>query len=162
MTRHRYGNIAQYLEAIHSSIRIKNKEKKKIPRGDHTELLLECYYRLNDSNKRLKEFLFHEHSRFDTDVVVSSLRLNDRNEIALRIASEQKRHDLELLILIEDREDYETATQRVLMIRPLEDALKHAQTFASILLRHVPESATDMLIELFRLSSSNSTLCVVR
>ena len=163
MTRHRFGNIAQYLEAMHLSdnkskeSKMKKKrrrKKKKIPRSDHTELLMECYYRLNDSNRRLEEFLYNTDSRFDLDVVVSSLRLNDRNEIALLLASQRERHDLELLILIEDRQDYEIATKRVLSIRPLEEALKHARRFASTLLRHVPESATDMLIELFRLSGT--------
>ena len=48
MTRHRFGNIAQYLEAMHLSdnkskeSKMKKKrrrKKKKIPRSDHTELL---------------------------------------------------------------------------------------------------------------------------
>ena len=154
----------RYLEAMHlpdnkdkeskMKKRRRRRRKKKTPRSDHTELLMECYYRLNDSNRRLEEFLYNTDSRFDLDVVVSSLRLNDRNEIALLLASQRERHDLELLILIEDRQDYEIATKRVLSIRPLEEALKHARRFASTLLRHVPESATDMLIELFRLSGT--------
>ncbi len=144
-----------------SKMKKKRRRKKKIPRSDHTELLMECYYRLNDSNRRLEEFLYNTDSRFDVDVVESSLRLNDRNEIALLLASQRERHDLELLILIEDRQDYEIATKRVLSIRPLEEALKHARIFASTLLRHVPESATDMLIELFRLSGTWCSSVVV-
>jgi len=150
MTRHRFDNIAQYLEAMHSS----KTTREKIPRSDHTELLLECYYRLNDNNKRLEEFLFNQDSNFDVNVVVSSLRVNDRIETALRLASQRERHDLELLILIEDREEYESATKRVLKIRPIEEALRQAQTFASKLLRYIPESTTDMLIELLTTSTN--------
>ena len=126
------GNIARYLEALHSS------HRTKVARKDYTELLLECYYRMPNDD-RLKQFLFKNKDSvsYDVDFVASSLRLNNREEIALMLATQFKRYDLEILILIEDLSQYENVTKRIVQIRPLSEALNQAKMFASRLLRHV-------------------------
>ena len=87
------------------------------------------------------------------DVVVSSLRLNDQNEIALLLASQRERHDLELLILIEVV-GIMKLQQTNLSIRPLEEIKACSNICIDTFETRSRIYPGAMLIELFRLSGT--------
>ncbi|CAG8559847.1 5223_t:CDS:10 [Funneliformis caledonium] len=120
----RIHNLVNYLQELHSH---------GLANSDHTTLLLNCYTKLKDV-ARLDQFIKTDNElKFDLETAIKVCRQAGYYEHAVYLAKKGDEHDLYLKIQIEDVKDYENA---------------NLQKYGKILLNHLPEPTTKLLIDL--------------
>lgn len=132
-------NLTTYLQALHRS---------GSATADHTSLLLNCYTRLRDT-KQLDEFIMSKDGAVDCDVElgVRVCRSAGYFDHALALAAKHKLHHHHLAILIDDKKDY-VAALRYISTLELEEAKANVLRYGSVLLSHVADDTTELLIRL--------------
>ncbi|KAF9191262.1 hypothetical protein BGZ49_003569 [Haplosporangium sp. Z 27] len=143
----RIYNLTSYLQELHSS---------GLANADHTTLLLNCYTKLKDV-KRLDEFikasLFHNSQStdsdltFDLETAIQVCRQAGYYEHAVYLAEKFDEHDLYLTVQIDDVKQYDRALTYMRRLGPIE-ADKNLQKYGKVLLTHLPEQTTQLLIDL--------------
>ncbi|XP_059057678.1 vacuolar protein sorting-associated protein 11 homolog [Achroia grisella] len=127
-----------YLEELH---------KKGHATEDHTTLLLTCYVKIDqhDQQGKLKEFINSKDRAidFDVDVAIKVVRQVSVDD-ALSLASNNKRHDWYLKIMLEDKKEYSSALQYMLDLE-FEDAEFYMKKYGHTLIQHEPEESTKFL-----------------
>ncbi|GBC08910.1 hypothetical protein RclHR1_08490004 [Rhizophagus clarus] len=134
----RIHNLVNYLQELHSH---------DLATPDHTTLLLNCYTKLKDV-ARLDQFIKTDSKlNFDLETAIKVCRQAGYHEHAVYLAKLGEEHDLYLKIQIEDTEDYENALEYIRNLGPIE-ANRNLQKYGKILLNHLPEPTTELLIDL--------------
>ncbi|XP_066993542.2 vacuolar protein sorting-associated protein 11 homolog [Anabrus simplex] len=127
--------LTTYLQALH---------KQGLATGDHTTLLLNCYTKLNNTEK-LKEFIMTKDREVDFDVEIAiKVCRNASPEDALILARKHHKHDWYLKIQIEDRACYEEALQYIASL-DFEEAESMMKKYGNVLLQNTPAEATQFL-----------------
>ncbi|KAF9585904.1 hypothetical protein BGW38_000136 [Lunasporangiospora selenospora] len=133
----RIYNLTSYLQELHANT---------LANVDHTTLLLNCYTKLKDV-KRLDEFIKNANLTFDLETAIQVCRQAGYPEHAVYLAEKFEEHDLYLTVQIDDVKDYDRALAYMRRLGPLE-ADKNLQKYGKVLLTHLPERTTELLIEL--------------
>ncbi|CAD7089452.1 unnamed protein product [Hermetia illucens] len=131
--------LTDYLEALH---------KQGQATADHTTLLLNCFTRLDFTDK-LKDFLSNDGNPdiiFDLDVAIKVCR-NASIDLALSLAKRNQKHDHSISILLEEMHAYEEALEYISNL-PLNCAEKSLRKYGSILMEHSPDHTTELLKKL--------------
>ncbi|XP_042231236.1 vacuolar protein sorting-associated protein 11 homolog isoform X2 [Homarus americanus] len=133
------NNLTTYLQALH---------KSGSATADHTSLLLNCYTRLRDT-QQLDEFIMSKDGAVDCDVElgVRVCRSAGYYDHALALAAKHSLHHHHLAILIDDKKDY-VAALRYISTLELEEAKANVLRYGSVLLSHVADETTELLIRL--------------
>lgn len=131
-------NLTIYLKALH---------EKGLASTDHTNLLLLCYTKLNDSEK-LENFIKTERNiKFDIEKAIKICRSSGNSRLALYIAQRYEDFDSSIQIQIEDLEDYDEAIDFLdKMIRI--ESLSFVEKYGGILMTHSPEKMTQLLLKI--------------
>ncbi|XP_063984513.1 vacuolar protein sorting-associated protein 11 homolog [Diachasmimorpha longicaudata] len=131
-------NLTTYLQALH---------KESQATEDHTTLLLNCYTKLNHTDK-LKEFIMTKDREmdFDVDIAIKVCR-QASPEDALLLAKKHKKHEWYLRIQIEDKNEYRAALEYMETL-DFEEADANMKKYGSILIANVPTEATQFLKKL--------------
>ncbi|KAG0374879.1 hypothetical protein BGX24_009819 [Mortierella sp. AD032] len=148
----RIYNLTSYLQELHSS---------GLANADHTTLLLNCYTKLKDV-KRLDEFIKTDSDlTFDLETAIQVCRQAGYYEHAVYLAEKFEEHDLYLTVQIDDVKQYDRALAYMRRLGPVE-ADKNLQKYGKVLLTHLPEQTTQLLVDLCsgslaRIGSSSPT-----
>lgn len=135
----RIHNLVDYLEELHD-------HHKATP--DHTILLLNCYAKLKDV-KKLEEFIKSPGDlKFDLDTAISMCRQGGYYDQAAYLARKHDEHQLVVDILIEDCKRYAEAMAYIWRLEPA-TAYENLMKYATVLLEHCPEDATELFIEYY-------------
>ncbi|XP_060804733.1 vacuolar protein sorting-associated protein 11 homolog [Amyelois transitella] len=130
--------LVLYLEELH---------KKGYATEDHTTLLLTCYVKIDqhDQQGKLKEFINSKDRAidFDVDVAIKVVRQVSVDD-ALSLATNNKRHDWYLQIMIEDKKDYSRALDYMVELE-FEDAETYMKKYGHTLIQHEPVESTKFL-----------------
>ncbi|CAL4072132.1 unnamed protein product, partial [Meganyctiphanes norvegica] len=131
--------LTKYLQALHQS---------GAATADHTSLLINCYTRLRDT-QQLDEFIINKNGAVDCDVElgVRVCRSAGYFDHALALAAKHDLHHHHLAILIDDKKDYVAALRYITTLQ-FEEAKENVLRYGSVLLTHVPDETTDLLIKL--------------
>ncbi|XP_046409664.1 vacuolar protein sorting-associated protein 11 homolog isoform X1 [Neodiprion fabricii] len=128
-------NLTTYLQALH---------KQGQATGDHTTLLLNCYTKLNHTEK-LKEFIMTKDREVDFDVEIAiKVCRQASSEDALLLATKHGKHEWFLRIQIEDKAEYKGALEYIATL-DFEEAESNMKKYGSVLIEHVPNEATQFL-----------------
>ncbi|XP_046491290.1 vacuolar protein sorting-associated protein 11 homolog isoform X2 [Neodiprion pinetum] len=128
-------NLTTYLQALH---------KQGQATGDHTTLLLNCYTKLNHTEK-LKEFIMTKDREVDFDVEIAiKVCRQASSEDALLLATKHGKHEWYLRIQIEDKAEYKGALEYIATL-DFEEAESNMKKYGSVLIEHVPNEATQFL-----------------
>ncbi|XP_076184053.1 vacuolar protein sorting 11 [Ptiloglossa arizonensis] len=128
-------NLTTYLQALH-----KNGQATE----DHTTLLLNCYTKLNHTDK-LKEFIMTKDREVDFDVEIAIKVCRQASpEDALFLAQKHGRHEWYLRIQIEDKQEYEKALEYIGTLE-FEEAESNMKKYGNILIENVPNESTQFL-----------------
>ncbi|XP_011305315.1 vacuolar protein sorting-associated protein 11 homolog [Fopius arisanus] len=131
-------NLTTYLQALH---------KESQATEDHTTLLLNCYTKLNHTDK-LKEFIMTKDREVDFDVEIAIKVCRQASpEDALLLAKKHKKHEWYLRIQIEDKNEYKTALEYMETLN-FEEADDNMKKYGSVLITNVPSEATQFLKKL--------------
>ncbi|KAF9197012.1 hypothetical protein BGZ50_002723 [Haplosporangium sp. Z 11] len=134
----RIYNLTSYLQELHSS---------GLANADHTTLLLNCYTKLKDV-KRLDEFIKTDSDlTFDLETAIQVCRQAGYYEHAVYLAEKFEEHDLYLTVQIDDVKQYDHALAYMRRLGPVE-ADKNLQKYGKVLLAHLPEKTTQLLVDL--------------
>ncbi|KAG0324131.1 hypothetical protein BGZ99_002190 [Dissophora globulifera] len=134
----RIYNLTSYLQELHSS---------GLANKDHTTLLLNCYTKLKDV-KRLDEFIKTDTDlTFDLETAIQVCRQAGYYEHAAYLAEKFDEHDLYLTVQIDDVKQYDRALAYMRRLGPHE-ADKNLQKYGKVLLTHLPEKTTQLLVDL--------------
>ncbi|KAF9438731.1 hypothetical protein BGZ76_005463 [Entomortierella beljakovae] len=134
----RIYNLTSYLQELHS---------RGLANADHTTLLLNCYTKLKDV-KRLDEFIQNDRDlAFDLDTAIQVCRQAGYFTHAAYLAEKFNEHDLYFAVQLDDQKNYESALSYMRRLGPAE-ADKNLQKFGKVLLTHLPEKTTQLLIDL--------------
>ncbi|GJJ78227.1 vacuolar protein sorting-associated protein 11 [Entomortierella parvispora] len=134
----RIYNLTSYLQELHSS---------GLANADHTTLLLNCYTKLKDV-KRLDEFIKTDSDlMFDLETAIQVCRQAGYYEHAVYLAEKFEEHDLYLTVQIDDVKNYEKALAYMRRLGSKE-ADKNLQKYGKVLLTHLPEKTTQLLVDL--------------
>ncbi|KAG9302922.1 hypothetical protein G9A89_022339 [Geosiphon pyriformis] len=134
----RIHNLVNYLQELHSH---------NLANADHTTLLLNCYTKLKDV-ARLDQFIKTDNElTFDLETAIKVCRQAGYYEHAVYLAKKFDEHDLYLKIQIEDVKDYENALEYIRKLGPFE-ADRNLQKYGKVLLNHLPQASTTLLIDL--------------
>lgn len=128
--------LTSYLEELHRVGRAS---------ADHTTLLLNCFTRLDETN-RLKDFLQNDRNpdlMFDLDAAIKVCR-NASEEQALALAKRNNRHHYSISILIEDLKDYKQALTYIEML-DFQDAEENLMKYGCVLMEQCPKETTALL-----------------
>lgn len=135
----RIHNLVDYLEELHD-------HHKATP--DHTTLLLNCYAKLKDVQK-LEEFIKSPGDlKFDLDTAISMCRQGGYYDQAAYLARKHNEHELVVDILIEDCKRYAEAMAYIWRLEP-SLAYQNLMKYATVLLEHCPEDATQLFIDYY-------------
>lgn len=135
----RIHNLVDYLEELHD-------HHKATP--DHTILLLNCYAKLKDV-KKLEEFIKSPGDlKFDLDTAISMCRQGGYYDQAAYLARKHNEHELVVDILIEDCKRYAEAMAYIWRLEP-SIAYENVMKYATVLLEHCPEEATQLFIDYY-------------
>ncbi|XP_054007633.1 vacuolar protein sorting-associated protein 11 homolog isoform X2 [Hylaeus anthracinus] len=127
--------LTTYLQALH-----KNGQATE----DHTTLLLNCYTKLNHTDK-LKEFIMTKDREVDFDVEIAIKVCRQASpEDALLLAQKHGRHEWYLRIQIEDKHEYEKALEYIATLE-FEEAESNMKKYGNILIENVPKESTQFL-----------------
>lgn len=130
--------LTMYLQALH---------KQGLATEDHTTLLLNCYTKLNNTEK-LKEFIMTKDREVDFDVEIAIKVCRQASpEDALLLAKKHGKHDWYLKIQLEDRGKYREALEYISSLE-FEDAESNMKKYGNILLQNAPEESTQFLKKL--------------
>ncbi|XP_029051219.2 vacuolar protein sorting-associated protein 11 homolog isoform X3 [Osmia bicornis bicornis] len=128
-------NLTTYLQALH-----KNGQATE----DHTTLLLNCYTKLNHTDK-LKEFIMTKDREVDFDVEIAIKVCRQASpEDALLLAQKHGRHEWYLRIQIEDKHEYKKALEYMATLE-FEEAESNMKKYGNILIENVPNESTQFL-----------------
>ncbi|KAM3588477.1 Vacuolar protein sorting-associated protein 11 [Umbelopsis sp. WA50703] len=134
----RIYNLTSYLQELHS---------RGLANADHTTLLLNCYTKLKDVS-RLDEFIKNDADlTFDLETAITVCRQAGYFEHAVYLAERFEEHDLYLNIMLLDMHNYQAALAYIAKLGPSE-ADKNLQKYSKILLKHMPQQTTRILIRL--------------
>ncbi|KAI1314698.1 hypothetical protein EDD11_001867 [Mortierella claussenii] len=134
----RIYNLTSYLQELHSS---------GLANADHTTLLLNCYTKLKDV-KRLDEFIKTDSDlTFDLETAIQVCRQAGYYEHAVYLAEKFEEHDLYLTVQIDDVKQYGCALAYMRRLGPIE-ADNNLQKYGKVLLTHLPEQTTQLLVDL--------------
>ncbi|KAI8601539.1 hypothetical protein EDD21DRAFT_105583 [Dissophora ornata] len=134
----RIYNLTSYLQELHSS---------GLANKDHTTLLLNCYTKLKDV-KRLDEFLKTDRDlKFDIHTAIQVCRQAGYYEHAAYLADKFDVHELYLSVQIDDVKQYDHALAYMRRLGTM-DADKNLQKYGKVLLTHLPEKTTQLLVDL--------------
>ncbi|KAG0044794.1 hypothetical protein BGZ83_009928 [Gryganskiella cystojenkinii] len=134
----RIYNLTSYLQELHSS---------GLANSDHTTLLLNCYTKLKDV-KRLDEFIKTDTDlTFDLETAIQVCRQAGYHEHAVYLAEKFEEHDLYLTVQIDDVKQYSKALEYMRRLGPAE-ADKNLQKYGKVLLTHLPDQTTQLLIDI--------------
>ncbi|CAK9817084.1 Vacuolar protein sorting-associated protein 11 homolog [Anthophora quadrimaculata] len=127
--------LTTYLQALH---------KAGQATEDHTTLLLNCYTKLNHTDK-LKEFIMTKDREvdFDVEIAIKVCRLASPED-ALLLAQKHGRHEWYLRIQIEDKHEYEKALEYMATLE-FEEAESNMKKYGDILIENVPNESTQFL-----------------
>ncbi|KAJ8686405.1 hypothetical protein QAD02_022199 [Eretmocerus hayati] len=127
--------LTTYLQALH---------KQGQATEDHTTLLLNCYTKLNHTDK-LKEFIMTKDREvdFDVDIAIKVCR-HGAPEDALLLAQKHGKHEWYLRIQIEDKAEYKKALEYIATL-DFEEAEINMKKYGKILIENVPNEATQFL-----------------
>ncbi|XP_059475193.1 vacuolar protein sorting-associated protein 11 homolog [Neocloeon triangulifer] len=128
-------HLTTYLQALH---------KHGLAGEDHTTLLLNCYTKLNRTDK-LREFLLTKDRDldFDVDTAIKVCR-QVSSEDALTLAKKHGRHEWYLKIQLEDKHEYDKVLEYLAQL-PFNEAEANIKRYGSLLIQHVPQETTDFL-----------------
>lgn len=128
-------NLTTYLQALH---------KQGQASGDHTTLLLNCYTKLNHTEK-LKEFIMTKDREvdFDVDIAIKVCR-QASPEDALLLARKHRKHEWYLRIQIEDKAEYKSALEYINTL-DFDEAESNMKKYGNVLIENVPNEATQFL-----------------
>ncbi|XP_043279403.1 vacuolar protein sorting-associated protein 11 homolog [Venturia canescens] len=128
-------NLTTYLQALH---------KQGHASGDHTTLLLNCYTKLNHTEK-LKEFIMTKDREvdFDVDIAIKVCR-QASPEDALLLARKHRKHEWYLRIQIEDKAEYKSALEYINTL-DFDEAESNMKKYGNVLIENVPNEATQFL-----------------
>lgn len=130
--------LTMYLQALH---------KQGLATEDHTTLLLNCYTKLNNTEK-LKEFIMTKDREVDFDVEIAiKVCRQASSEDALLLAKKHGMHDWYLKIQLEDRGKYREALEYISSLE-FEDAESNMRKYGNILIQNAPEESTQFLKKL--------------
>ncbi|KAJ4438460.1 hypothetical protein ANN_14405, partial [Periplaneta americana] len=130
--------LTTYLQALH---------KQGLATEDHTTLLLNCYTKLNNTEK-LKEFIMTKDREVDFDVEIAiKVCRQASSEDALMLAKKHGMHDWYLKIQIEDRGKYREALEYISSLE-FEEAESNMKKYGNILLQNASEESTQFLKKL--------------
>ncbi|XP_066597141.1 vacuolar protein sorting-associated protein 11 homolog [Prorops nasuta] len=128
-------NLTTYLQALH---------KAGQATEDHTTLLLNCYTKLNHTDK-LKEFILSKDREVDFDVKIAIKVCRQASpEDALLLAKKYKKHEWYLRIQIEDKHEYKEALEYIGTLE-FEEAESNMKKYGKVLIENVPNEATQFL-----------------
>ncbi|XP_076626733.1 vacuolar protein sorting 11 [Colletes latitarsis] len=128
-------HLTTYLQALH---------KNGHATGDHTTLLLNCYTKLNHTDK-LKEFIMTKDREVDFDVEIAIKVCRQASpEDALLLAQKHARHEWYLRIQIEDKHEYDKALEYIATLE-FEEAESNMKKYGSVLIENVPNESTQFL-----------------
>ncbi|XP_046752959.1 vacuolar protein sorting-associated protein 11 homolog isoform X2 [Diprion similis] len=128
-------NLTTYLQALH---------KQGQATGDHTTLLLNCYTKLNHTDK-LKEFIMTKDREVDFDVEIAiKVCRQASSEDALLLATKHGKHEWYLRIQIEDKAEYKGALEYIATL-DFEEAESNMKKYGNVLIENVPNEATQFL-----------------
>lgn len=128
-------NLKTYLQALH-----KNGQATE----DHTTLLLNCYTKLNHTDK-LKEFIMTKDRGVDFDVEIAIKVCRQASpEDALLLAQKHNKHEWYLRIQIEDKREYKKALEYIETLE-FEEAESNMKKYGNILIENVPNESTQFL-----------------
>ncbi|KAK9307140.1 hypothetical protein QLX08_002461 [Tetragonisca angustula] len=128
-------NLTTYLQALH-----KNGQATE----DHTTLLLNCYTKLNHTDK-LKEFIMTKDREVDFDVEIAIKVCRQASpEDALLLAQKHGRHEWYLRIQIEDKHEHKKALEYMATLE-FEEAESNMKKYGNILIENVPDESTQFL-----------------
>lgn len=128
-------NLTTYLQALH---------KQGQATEDHTTLLLNCYTKLNHTDK-LKEFIMTKDREVDFDVEIAiKVCRQGSSEDALLLAQKHAKHEWYLRIQIEDKAEYKKALEYMATLN-FEEAELNMKKYGNILIDNVPNEATQFL-----------------
>lgn len=131
-------NLTTYLQALH---------KQGEATEDHTTLLLNCYTKLNHTEK-LKSFIMSKDRKIDFDVEIAIKVCRQASpEDALLLAKNHKKHEWYLRIQIEDKMEYKSAIEYMESLN-FEEAESNMKKYGNILIENVPNEATHFLKKL--------------
>ncbi|XP_034943521.1 vacuolar protein sorting-associated protein 11 homolog [Chelonus insularis] len=131
-------NLTTYLQALH---------KRGQATEDHTTLLLNCYTKLNHTDK-LKEFIMTKDREVDFDVEIAIKVCRQASpEDALLLAKKHKKHEWYLRIQLEDKKEYKKALEYMESLN-YEEAESNMKKYGKILIENVPDEATQFLKKL--------------
>ncbi|XP_058799921.1 vacuolar protein sorting-associated protein 11 homolog isoform X5 [Phymastichus coffea] len=127
--------LTTYLQALH---------KQGQATEDHTTLLLNCYTKLNHTDK-LKEFIMTKDREVDFDVEIAiKVCRQGSPEDALLLAQKHGKHEWYLRIQIEDKAKYNKALEYIATL-DFEEAEMNMKKYGNILIENVPNEATQFL-----------------
>lgn len=128
-------NLTTYLQALH---------KQGHATEDHTTLLLNCYTKLDKTDK-LKEFIMTKDREVDFDVEIAiKVCRQASTEDALLLAQKHGMHDWYLKIQIEDRSDFKQALEYISKLE-FSEAETNMKKYGCILLQNCAAEATQLL-----------------
>ncbi|KAK3910483.1 Vacuolar protein sorting-associated protein 11-like protein [Frankliniella fusca] len=128
-------NLTTYLQELH---------KQGHATEDHTTLLLNCYTKLDKTDK-LKEFIMTKDREVDFDVEIAiKVCRQASTEDALLLAQKHKMHDWYLKIQIEDQGDCKQALEYIGKL-DFSEAETNMKKYGCILLQNCPFEATELL-----------------
>ncbi|KAK0086649.1 hypothetical protein PV325_013769 [Microctonus aethiopoides] len=131
-------NLTTYLQALH---------KQGQATEDHTTLLLNCYTKLNHTDK-LKEFIMTKDREVDFDVEIAIKVCRQASpEDAILLAKKHKKHEWYLRIQIEDKCEYKSALEYMETLE-FDEAEANMKKYGNILIENVPNEATQFLKKL--------------
>ncbi|XP_011503306.1 PREDICTED: vacuolar protein sorting-associated protein 11 homolog [Ceratosolen solmsi marchali] len=127
--------LTTYLQALH---------KQSQATEDHTTLLLNCYTKLNHTDK-LKEFIMTKDREidFDVEIAIKVCRQSSPPD-ALLLAQMHKKHGWYLRIQIEDKLEYKKALEYIATL-DFEEAEMNMKKYGNILIENIPNEATQFL-----------------
>ncbi|CAB3388099.1 Hypothetical predicted protein [Cloeon dipterum] len=130
--------LTTYLQALH---------KYGLAGEDHTTLLINCYSKLNRTDK-LREFVLTKDRDldFDVDTAIKVCRQVSSAD-ALTLALKHRRHDWYVKIQLEDKQEYKKVLEYISEL-PFHDAEANMKKYGPLLLKEAPQETTDFLKKL--------------
>lgn len=135
----RIHNLVEYLEELH--------EHDKAT-ADHTTLLLNCYAKLQDTDKLDAFIRTPGELKFDLETAINMCRQGGYYEQAAYLATKHGENELVIDILIEDSKKYAEALQYIWRLSP-EAAYPVLMKYARTLIEHCPTEATRLFVDYY-------------
>ncbi|CAG8460462.1 14103_t:CDS:10 [Acaulospora morrowiae] len=134
----RIHNLVNYLQKLHNH---------GFANADHTTLLLNCYTKLKDVASLDQFIKTDKELTFEVETAIRVCRQAGYHEHAVYLAKKFEQHDSYLKIQIEDVKDCQNALEYIRKLGPSE-ANRNLQKYGKILLNHLPQPTTQLLIDL--------------